>query len=243
MQGLYIFIEQNYNTETVVQCLQIYEFFKMWSLRTKYLAKLSFKCKSKTHAYQIFHSTKNHETLEEQYDLAKQYKQSKCEGDNCLKGNCLKATKVMIPLGFSIFNALLIAIQPDLGTTIIYMGIVFMIFLNLPINRNIKRNSIIGIIGIIAISLLFLYSFNSSLVSIIKLSILEVLAFKLLSTFSLVLFIRLSISFFTFSIASSLKFSASILEFSLSILVCSWSSIFESLSNNWKNEISIQKQL
>ena len=35
IQGLYISIEQNYNTETVVQNLQIYEFFKNVKLKDK----------------------------------------------------------------------------------------------------------------------------------------------------------------------------------------------------------------
>ena len=35
IQGLYISIEQNYNTETVVQYLHIYEFFKNVKLKDK----------------------------------------------------------------------------------------------------------------------------------------------------------------------------------------------------------------
>lgn len=73
-----------------------------------------------------------------------------------IKSNNLKFSKVILPLSFAFFNALLIAIQPDLGTTIIYLGIVFMIFITLPISKKIKRTTIMGVIGIVSISLLLL---------------------------------------------------------------------------------------
>ncbi len=73
-----------------------------------------------------------------------------------LKKNCNDLKKVLFPLLMSLGIALLIAIQPDLGTTILYVGIVFMIFVILPINKKIKRNSFLGVIGIIIISLLLL---------------------------------------------------------------------------------------
>ncbi len=73
-----------------------------------------------------------------------------------IKNNCNNIKKVLFPLAVSLGIALLIAIQPDLGTTILYAGIVFLMFLVLPIKSKIKRNSFLGIIIIVAISLLFL---------------------------------------------------------------------------------------
>ena len=73
-----------------------------------------------------------------------------------IKKNCLKFRKVIIPLLFAFFNALLIAIQPDLGTTILYVGIVFMMFLVLPIAKKIKRNSFLGVLGVVLVALLLL---------------------------------------------------------------------------------------
>ena len=73
-----------------------------------------------------------------------------------LKKNCNDLKKVIIPLAMSLGAALLIAIQPDLGTTILYSGIIFMMFLILPIKKKIKRNSFLGIIIIIVVALLLL---------------------------------------------------------------------------------------
>ena len=73
-----------------------------------------------------------------------------------VKNNCSNLKKVLFPLAMSLGVALLIAIQPDLGTTILYSGIVFSMFLVLPINGKIKRNSFLGIIAIVGIALLLL---------------------------------------------------------------------------------------
>lgn len=73
-----------------------------------------------------------------------------------IKNNCNNLKKVLFPLGISLGVALLIAIQPDLGTTILYSMIVFMMFLVLPIKKKIKRNSFIGVILIISIAILLL---------------------------------------------------------------------------------------
>ena len=73
-----------------------------------------------------------------------------------LKKNCNDLKKVMFPLAMSLGVALLIAIQPDLGTTILYAGIVFMMFLALPIKKKIKRNSFIGLLIIVVVALLLL---------------------------------------------------------------------------------------
>ena len=73
-----------------------------------------------------------------------------------IKKNCNDLKKVLFPLALSLGVALLIAIQPDLGTTILYSAIVFMMFLILPIKKKIKRNSFIGVIVIILIALVLL---------------------------------------------------------------------------------------
>ena len=74
-----------------------------------------------------------------------------------IKKNCLDLKKVVFPLSLALSSAMLIAIQPDLGTTILYIGIVFMMFLALPIKKKIKRNSFIGIIvGVLIVLLLLL---------------------------------------------------------------------------------------
>jgi len=73
-----------------------------------------------------------------------------------IKNNCLNLKKVLFPLIVSLGIALLIALQPDLGTAVLYAGIVFMMFIILPISKKIKRNSFLGIIAIIVIGLVLL---------------------------------------------------------------------------------------
>ena len=78
--------------------------------------------------------------------------------------NCLNVKKVIFPLIISAGIAFLIALQPDLGTTLLYCGLVFFMFLILPINKKIKRNSIIALIAIICIGLLLLLNNGVKLV-------------------------------------------------------------------------------
>ena len=73
-----------------------------------------------------------------------------------IQSNCNNLKKVMFPLIITLGVALLIAMQPDLGTTIIYLLIVFMIFLALPISSKIKKNSLLGGIVIVGVALLLL---------------------------------------------------------------------------------------
>ena len=73
-----------------------------------------------------------------------------------IKNNCQNIKKVLFPLVITLGVAFLIAIQPDLGTTILYAGIVFMMFLILPISKKIKRNSIFALVGVIVLVLLLL---------------------------------------------------------------------------------------
>ena len=55
----------------------------------------------------------------------------------------------LFPMGLCILIAVLIFLQPDLGTTIIYTLIVGLIFLAQPISKSIKMKSVMVIIGII----------------------------------------------------------------------------------------------
>ena len=73
-----------------------------------------------------------------------------------IKKNCTNLKKVLFPLTISTGIALLIIIQPDLGTASIYIILVFFLFLILPISKKIKINSIIVIISVVVISLLLL---------------------------------------------------------------------------------------
>jgi len=57
----------------------------------------------------------------------------------------------LFPLGICGVIAILIFLNPDLGTTIIYSVIVFAIFLAVPISKEIKTKTLFGIIGAIAI--------------------------------------------------------------------------------------------
>ena len=52
--------------------------------------------------------------------------------------------------------AVLILLQPDLGTTTIYLAIVFMMFLSLPISHKVKRNIALSVVGIGGIVFLLL---------------------------------------------------------------------------------------
>ena len=73
-----------------------------------------------------------------------------------IKNNCKDLRKVIFPLVIAFGVALLIALQPDLGTTLLYLGIVFMMYLVLPISKKIKRNSFFGLLIIVGVGLLLL---------------------------------------------------------------------------------------
>lgn len=62
----------------------------------------------------------------------------------------------LFPLVITILIALLIFMQPDLGTTIIYLGIVGLMFLAQPIPSEIKRRVVFIAVGIIVLGLLVL---------------------------------------------------------------------------------------
>lgn len=65
-------------------------------------------------------------------------------------------TKSLFPLGIAAIVAGLIFLQPDLGTTIIYCAIVGIIFLAVPINKEIKYKSVFTVIGLIFIAIVTL---------------------------------------------------------------------------------------
>jgi len=75
-----------------------------------------------------------------------------------IKKNTENIKKVIFPFFIAAAIALLIALQPDLGTTIIYVGIVFSLFLIIPIKKKIKRNTFFALIGCIALLLTLLLS-------------------------------------------------------------------------------------
>jgi len=58
--------------------------------------------------------------------------------------------KSLFPIGICGIIAGLIFIQPDLGTTIIYSAIVGIIFLSVPISKEIKYKTLFAIVGLVA---------------------------------------------------------------------------------------------
>lgn len=65
----------------------------------------------------------------------------------------------LIPVAVSLFVALLIALQPDLGTCVILGGIIFFIFISIPeIQKNFSKVIKYGFIGVIILAGIFLYS-------------------------------------------------------------------------------------
>lgn len=73
-------------------------------------------------------------------------------------------TTSLFPIGISIFIALLIFIQPDLGTTIIFASIVASIFFAVPIEKEIKKRTVFLILGLIAfIAVVFIGAGNQLL--------------------------------------------------------------------------------
>jgi len=65
----------------------------------------------------------------------------------------------ILPVAICVFIALLVAIQPDLGTALIIMGIVFFIFISIPfVKKNVIKVLKIGAIIAVAAGLGLLYS-------------------------------------------------------------------------------------
>lgn len=63
----------------------------------------------------------------------------------------------LLLFGVILINTILILLQPDLGTTIIYLAIIFMMFLSCPISSKIKKKIIItALLGIFIVILLLM---------------------------------------------------------------------------------------
>ena len=75
-----------------------------------------------------------------------------------------KWTSSLFPIGICIIVALLIFLQPDLGTTIIYCSIVTVIFFSVPIAPNIKRKLAIFVVGIVVLGVLTLISLGKDVI-------------------------------------------------------------------------------
>ena len=73
-------------------------------------------------------------------------------------------TSSLFPIGICAIIAALIFIQPDLGTTIIYVSIVAIIFFSVPIEQTIKRKILFIGIGGIAIGALTLLSLGKEVI-------------------------------------------------------------------------------
>lgn len=73
-------------------------------------------------------------------------------------------TASLFPLGICAIIAGLIFIQPDLGTTIIYVAIVAIIFFSVPISKEIKYKTSFAIIGLIAIAALTILSLGKEVI-------------------------------------------------------------------------------
>ena len=69
----------------------------------------------------------------------------------------------LFPLAIAAINAILIFIQPDLGTTIIYVAIIFCIFWISPVEKKLKNKTIFGVLGFILCATIILFSTGKTL--------------------------------------------------------------------------------
>lgn len=67
-----------------------------------------------------------------------------------------KLKKYFLLLGVAFLIAVLIMLQPDLGTTCIYLAIVFLMFMSLPISKKVKRNAFLSVLGIVIVVIVLL---------------------------------------------------------------------------------------
>lgn len=72
-------------------------------------------------------------------------------------------TKSLFPMFICALIAFLIFLQPDLGTMIIYLSVVVVIFLSVPIAKEIKLKTIIGSLGLVLFAGVALFSSGKSL--------------------------------------------------------------------------------
>lgn len=74
-----------------------------------------------------------------------------------------KYTASLFPLVIILLNAALIFIQPDLGTTIIYLGIIACMFFISPVKKEVKYKTVLGGIGLVICAGLILFSTGKTL--------------------------------------------------------------------------------
>lgn len=69
----------------------------------------------------------------------------------------------LFPLAIAAINAILIFIQPDLGTTIIYIAVVFCIFWISPVAKQLKYKTVFGVLGFAICAAIILFSTGKTL--------------------------------------------------------------------------------
>lgn len=69
----------------------------------------------------------------------------------------------LIPLAIAAIAAVLMFIQPDLGTTIIYVGITFCVFWISPVKKELKYKTVFGVIGFAICACIILFSTGKTL--------------------------------------------------------------------------------
>ena len=79
--------------------------------------------------------------------------------------NCSSLYSVTYPLLLSVVVAGCMALQPDFGTMLLYVGIVGMLFLEIPVKFKLKRNSALIVIGVCIIALVGLSVMGISIFS------------------------------------------------------------------------------
>ena len=80
------------------------------------------------------------------------------------KNKLKKWTSSLFPIGICIGIALLILLQPDLGTTIIYSTVVAIIFFSEPIDKSIKNKTLFLVFGLIALGLLTIKGLGKNII-------------------------------------------------------------------------------
>lgn len=69
----------------------------------------------------------------------------------------------LFPLAIAAFAAILMFLQPDLGTTIIYVAIVFSVFWVSPVKKELKYKTVFGVIGFAVFACVILFSTGKTL--------------------------------------------------------------------------------
>lgn len=69
----------------------------------------------------------------------------------------------LFPLAIAAFAAILMFLQPDLGTTIIYVAIVFSVFWVSPVKKELKYKTVFGVVGFAVFACVILFSTGKTL--------------------------------------------------------------------------------